>query len=374
MVQFPSNLFLIIAASLFIDVIVAASVVDTPIGTLHRRSYFYIGGELNQLGNVTTESGQLYVERLTPARVTQPLPILFIHGRGMTGTNFLNTPDGRLGWADHFMSRGFEVYIVDQTERGRSSWINGIDGVQDAPDTFTIESRFTATQRFNIWPQASLHTQWPGNGSVGDTTFDNFFASVMPSLVSEAESSERMRVAGSQLLDEIGPVILLTHSQAGQYGWILGDARPSRVKAIVALEPIGPPFQNAIFTSDPARPFGVTEIPLTFSPPISLASDLRPVVVETEANFTCFEQARPARKLSNLAKVPVLVITSQSSYHAVYDECSVHFLQQAGVHVQHVPLESVGIMGNGHMMFLEKNNLQIADKVILNWIQHSVSF
>lgn len=117
----------------------------------------------------------------------------------------------------------------------------------------------------------------------------------------------------------------------------------------------------------------MTEIPLTFSPPISSASDLRPVVMETEANFTCFEQARPARKLSNLAKVPVLVITSQSSYHAVYDECSVHFLQQAGVHVQHVPLESVGIMGNGHMMFLEKNNLQIADKV-LNWIQHSVSF
>lgn len=112
MVQFPSNPFLIIAG-LFIDVIVAVSVVDTPIGTLHRRSYFYIGGVLNQLGNVTTESGQLYVERLTPARVTQPLPILFIHGRGMTGTNFLNTPDGRLGWADHFMSRGFQVCLFN---------------------------------------------------------------------------------------------------------------------------------------------------------------------------------------------------------------------------------------------------------------------
>lgn len=28
---------------------------------------------------------------------------------GMTGTNFLNTPDGRLGWADYFLSKGYEV-------------------------------------------------------------------------------------------------------------------------------------------------------------------------------------------------------------------------------------------------------------------------
>ena len=27
----------------------------------------------------------------------------------MTGTNFLNTPDGRLGWADYFLSQGYEV-------------------------------------------------------------------------------------------------------------------------------------------------------------------------------------------------------------------------------------------------------------------------
>ena len=52
---------------------------------------------------------QVYVEHLVPANVTQSLPILIIHGHGMTGTNFLNTPDGRLGWADYFMSQGFEV-------------------------------------------------------------------------------------------------------------------------------------------------------------------------------------------------------------------------------------------------------------------------
>lgn len=28
---------------------------------------------------------------------------------GMTGTNFLNTPDGRPGWGDFFLSKGYEV-------------------------------------------------------------------------------------------------------------------------------------------------------------------------------------------------------------------------------------------------------------------------
>jgi pimeloyl-ACP methyl ester carboxylesterase len=36
-----------------------------------------------------------------------------------------------------------------------------------------------------------------------------------------------------------GPAILLTHSQSGTFGWLVADARPALVKAIVALEPSG---------------------------------------------------------------------------------------------------------------------------------------
>ncbi|KAJ8523516.1 hypothetical protein ONZ45_g97 [Pleurotus djamor] len=364
-------LYLVVLLTLSINVNAKIGV-GTNIGTLHTRQYFYVEGASSPLQDGETETGQLYVERLIPQRVTHQTPILFIHGRGMTGTNFLNTPDGRRGWADHFLSEGYEVFIVDQPSRGRSSWINHVDGIEDTPDTFLIQSRFTASERFNLWPQASLHTQWPGNGSMGDAVFETFFASIVPSLISEAESSEKMKQAGSKLLDKIGPVILLTHSQAGQYGWILGDARPSMVKAIVAIEPIGPPFQSAVFDTGPARPFGLTELPLHFQPPIQSADDLRKEDVSTSDGFTCFQQARPARRLSNLAKIPVLVVTSQSSYHAVYDACSVRFLQQAGVQVQHVRLEEVGIFGNGHMMFMEKNNLRIANEVVLKWLQQRV--
>jgi hypothetical protein len=37
----------------------------------------------------------------------------------------------------------------------------------------------------------------------------------------------------------------------------------------------------------------------------------------------------------------------------------------AGVSVDHVRLEDVGIHGNGHMMFMEKNNMHIADDVVM---------
>jgi pimeloyl-ACP methyl ester carboxylesterase len=42
------------------------------------------------------------------------------------------------------------------------------------------------------------------------------------------------------LLDRIGPAIILTHSQSGPFGWLIADARPKLVKAVVAVEPAGP--------------------------------------------------------------------------------------------------------------------------------------
>lgn len=94
--------------------------------------------------------------------------------------------------------------MIDQPSRGRSSWQQTTDGTQDILDTYFIESRFTATKKYRFWPQASLHTQWPGTGVAGDPIFDNFYASIMPSLRSDIESSQKMKAAGSLLLDKIG--------------------------------------------------------------------------------------------------------------------------------------------------------------------------
>ena len=43
-----------------------------------------------------------------------------------------------------------------------------------------------------------------------------------------------------------------------------------------------------------------------------------------------------------------------------YDHCTSQFLKQAGVPHEFVRLTDLGIRGNGQMMTLEKNNLEIA--------------
>lgn len=62
----------------------------------------------------------------------------------------------------------------------------------------------------------------------------------------------------------------------------------------------------------------------------------------------------------NLRHTPVVVVTAEASCHAPYDECTVRFLRQAGVDVDWVRLVDYGIRGNGHMMFMELNNLEVA--------------
>ena len=44
------------------------------------------------------------------------------------------------------------------------------------------------------------------------------------------------------LLERIGPAVVLTHSRSGPFGWLVADARPDLVHAILAVESNGPPF------------------------------------------------------------------------------------------------------------------------------------
>ena len=67
----------------------------------------------------------------------------------------------------------------------------------------------------------------------------------------------------------------------------------------------------------------------------------------------------------------ILVLTSEASYHAPYDHCTVKYLQQAGVKPTWIKLAEQGIRGNSHVMMLEKNNQEIA-AVIARWLEMSV--
>ncbi|KXN83509.1 hypothetical protein AN958_01367 [Leucoagaricus sp. SymC.cos] len=176
-----------------------------------------------------------------------------------------------------------------------------------------------------------------------DTTFDNSDASVAaPYLSSGAETLENMKEARSTLLDQTGPVALMAHSQSLPLRWVLGDSRPNSIRSIVALEPKKAPFINTIFPPDtPAHPLGVTETPLAYDPPISSPNYLNLVVASNSSLFTYYRQDEPAHKLVNLMKISIFIVTSKTSYRAIYDGCTVDYFKQVGVRVDHINLGDV---------------------------------
>lgn len=176
------------------------------------------------------------------------------------------------------------------------------------------------------------------------------------------------------------PAFLVCHSQAGPFCWQIADSVPELIQGIVGIEPgttpfttwTGPPFAPGYLSPFSPQPWGVTWLPVQYDPPIGNDSSLLQKQNVAAANPTlapCTLQAEPARRLVNIAQVPQLIITSQASWHALGDYCTVEYLRQAGCPVEHVPLETMGIYGNGHFLFMELNNIQIAREVVLPWIE-----
>ena len=167
------------------------------------------------------------------------------------------------------------------------------------------------------------------------------------------------------------------------------SVRPKTIRAILAVEPSGPPFFDiqagpaagsptpdwSRYSETKARPWGITADPLSYSPPAAKASDLDIAEQEKsdEPNLDrCWMQKAPARQLPRLQRIPILVVTSEASYHALYDHCTVKYLEQAGVRATWIKLAEVGIRGNGHMMMLEKNNMEIS-AVMSGWLEKALA-
>jgi pimeloyl-ACP methyl ester carboxylesterase len=374
------------AAAVAIGALAACSVAqaadDGPL-MLARDGHFYVGGRPTTVDGRTYVSHQMYVEVRIPAQQTHRYPIVMVHGGTMSGTNFTGTPDGREGWAQYFVRRGYPVYVVDQPGRGRSGYLAAAYGPARNVDRDNAPRRFIAQEKYKLWPQAHLHTQWPGSGEPDDPAAQQLAQSQLPAIESFTTQQVLNRDALLVLIDRIGPAILMVHSQAGAFGWPVADARPDLVKAILAIEPNGPPFHGLEFVGAPdyfkegpiALAWGITSLPLTFSPAVKDATDLaieREEAADGPDLARCWRQKAPARALPNLQRVPILVLTSEASYHAPYDHCTVKFLQQAGVKPSFVKLVDLGIRGNSHVMMLEKNNREIA-AVIADWLERNLA-
>ena len=371
------------AAALIASLALASSALAQEPLAIAKQGYFFVGGKYSAVGDKQVMNGQIYVEYQIPKKRTQPFPLVIVPGAAQTATNFNGTADGREGWTQHFLRRGYAVYIVEQPGRARSVYQPDTDGPQAFPQLMNVQQRFTAPEKYTLWPQARLHTQWPGTGMAGDATFDQFFASQVPFVQKPEVTQAENRDALAALIDKLGPVVLMTHSQSGAYSWEAVDQRPNLVKALVGVEPSAPPVHDIEFLGAPdwfrdgaaTRSWGLTAIPITCAPPAANASELafeQQDKADGPELAKCWLQKSPARQLPNLQKLPIAIVTGEASFHAPYEHCVVKYLEQAGVHPTWFNLGAMGIHGNGHMMMLEKNSDQIAE-VIEKWVRKAVA-
>ena len=119
---------------------------------------------------------------------------------------------------------------------------------------------------------AKLHNQWPGTGEVGSADLAQLVASQGGSYVANIEITHTAwRERGAELLDKIGPAIIMTHSAGGPFGYLVAEVRPKLVKGIVVVEGAGTPFGKG----PQASKWGITTIPMTYDPPVKDPSELK---------------------------------------------------------------------------------------------------
>src|SRR5215467_9347489 len=86
--------------------IAGASAQGEPL-VIAKQGYFFVGGTIDTSREGSPTVGHMYVEFQVPQKLAHPYPVVMIHGGSQTGTNFTGTPDGREGWAQYFLRRGF---------------------------------------------------------------------------------------------------------------------------------------------------------------------------------------------------------------------------------------------------------------------------
>src|SRR4029077_2583146 len=122
-------------------------------------------------------------------------------------------------------------------------------------------------------PASHLHTQWPGGRELGDPVYDQWLPAAGPMLADWAAMHALERERIGELLELVGPAVLVTHSAGGPGTFLAARAHPDKVAALVAIEVVGPPFIRM-----PERGidlgWGLAAAPLTYSPPAASPQEL----------------------------------------------------------------------------------------------------
>lgn len=269
-------------------------------------------------------------------------PIVFAHGYGQFGKTWETTPDGREGFQNIFLRRGFSVFIADQPRRGRAG---------RSTEAITITPEFDEQLWFNrfrlgVWPHYFNGVQFNRNKE----TLNQFYRQITPT--TGPFSLDVYADSYAALFDKIGPAIFVTHSQGGPVGWKT-LLKTHNIKAIVAYEPGGNlPFLEGMQISDVLTLTGNPEA-LEVSKEDFMEYTKIPIIIyfgdnlpETDKNPELYEWTIRLRLVKQWAE-------SVNSY---------------GGDVTVIHLPEIGIYGNTHFPFADLNNLQIAD-LLSTWLK-----
>jgi hypothetical protein len=70
----------------------------------------------------------------------------------------MGTPDGRDGWGQYFLSKGYAVYILDQVGRGRSPYVEAVYGPKSMRSPKSVERDFIAYEKYNLFSEQTSTT------------------------------------------------------------------------------------------------------------------------------------------------------------------------------------------------------------------------
>ena len=226
--------------------------------------------------------------------------------------------------AQHFIRKGWDVYNSDAVERGRSGWASP-DIFKGEPVFLTKENPF---ERFRIGDGAGFLEQGPGQdeAAAGQPVPGRGLRQFRQAGRAALDSTPTTPIiaAYTALVDKVCPCVILFHCQAGAFGFKVAQARPDKVKALVAVEPA--------VAGDITKAAALKNVPM-----LMVYRRLH------RAGFALAEDPRQRR--SDFAEA----------------------VRAAGGSVDVVDLPEAGIKGNSHMMMMDKNNGEVAD-LIQKWL------
>lgn len=173
-----------------------------------------------------------WVQFFIPDHRNDQPPVVLLHGGGLHGGMWDTTPDGRDGWLQLLVKRGYEVHVIDNVERGRAGWIPNY--WPDSPILRNIEDAWTL---FRFGSASDFKVRLPHeNCQFPVKHLEQLSKYFCPRWISNTNA----QIAAFEcLLEKLGKSIIFCHSQGGEIALRAAANKPFCVSSIVAIEPSG---------------------------------------------------------------------------------------------------------------------------------------